>query len=280
MNKIVDLFVLCCIGMMCIGVNKAETEKTIQVVYKVDTLKVTDTLFIDTIKMVDTVKVVNKINKVKVNAVKVKEETIKYTKSNKEWSLFDKNWQYKYDSIRYTNEELILLTNILLKESTSADSINQLIDQYLVVICAIRRLHGKHSLDKRITRIEDIILKCSTFLDGKDNVRYKQFKRKDCHKHNKKDYQVHYKHCESIVLNVLNCNIPAYVPYVPEGTFFYWNSRIDTNIKQKKLLKSNKCVIVASTIKDHHFYTLKEYMSKEEWEYVNKTNKESYFVLK
>lgn len=274
-NKLIDVFCIACILTVCIGLNKAETERTVYTT-KIDTTYVT---VVDTIRLVDTIVTTKKSIIDKKPTIEQKKTIITYNKQPKEWHLFDNTWKYDYTPIKYSEEELTLLTNILMKESTSADSINQKIDQYLVMICAIRRLHGKHALEEGIITVEDIILKCNSFLDGKDNARYKKFKRKDCHKYTKKDYIKHFNQCQEVVLNVLNCNIPNYVPYIPQGTFFYWNSRLDTNKKQKRMLM-NKCKIVASTIKDHHFYAEIKYIDSIEWSHMVSKTKLPYFVLK
>ena len=191
----------------------------------------------------------------------VKEDTSKdvvYEPTHKEWYAFDNTWRYNYEPIEYTEEELALFTNILYRESRSSNNLSKEIDQYLVMICAVRRFHYDRGNKAPIRCPRDIVTKCHSFTIP-DNP------------HKTLDNRHWYK-CQKIVKNVFHCNIPSYIPYIPHGTFAYWNSRIDTNMRQKQSLQTRH-TIVASTVKDHHYFARVEHLLPSEVDYLSAVQK-------
>ena len=181
------------------------------------------------------------------------EDTMSYT--NKEWYLFSQyKLRYNYKPIKYTEKELTLLTNVLYRESRVSDTKNHMIDQYFVVICGIQTITV---LNKHKT-ITELITKGSSFTMPK--AKYKTKFNDD-----------NWVKCREICKNVLECKIPKFVPYLPDGTISYWNDRIDTNVNQKKHLES-KYICVASTVHDTHYYCHIDYIKDHELEYIISNN--------
>jgi hypothetical protein len=174
-----------------------------------------------------------------------------FTLTNKEWYAFSKSkLKYYYQPIKYTEKELNLLTNILYRESRISDTKNHMIDQYLVMICGIQTI----TVMKKHKSINDLIKNGTSFTMPK--AKYKT-----------KFNDANWVKCREICKNVLECKIPSFVPYVPNGTICYWNDNVDTNIKQKKHLES-KYVCVASTIHETHYYCHIDYIEDYELKYL------------
>lgn len=177
---------------------------------------------------------------------------IPYKPDSMEWFAFKGGWQCDYN-VKYDDSAITVLTNILYKESRSFETENKLIDKYLVIMCAIRKTELKYgnNVNKFIAAL----------------------KSGDCNMFGWRDYFYtpksgkNWDNCKEVVLNILNGNIPDYVPYVPHGTINYWNSDIDTNTAQRLMLEK-KYVIFASTVKQHHFFVKESEMRPEEREYL------------
>jgi len=189
----------------------------------------------------------------RIEIVLPEEEMVTYT--NKEWYAFSNSpLKYYYKPIKYTEKELNLFTNILYRESRVSDTKNHIIDQYLVTICGIQTI----TVMKKHKSITEMIKKGSSFTMPK--AKYKT-----------KFNDPNWIKCREICKNVLECKIPSFIPYVPDGTISYWNDNIDTNIRQKKHLES-KYICVASTVHDTHYYCHIDYIKDYELEYIIDNN--------
>jgi hypothetical protein len=225
------------------------------------------------------------------DAILVKKELIKNPErkiiSNKlklhkkEWFPF-KDFKYKLNKQKWSQSNKVLFTNILFRESGgTVTSKHKEIDQYLVAITAMRRYIGKNYTSP-------VIIK-------KYNKNFKRYKSQAV-KITKKYYHVPkfvgaysmaslkkpvfkggtkvinekaWQQCYKVVNDVLEGTIPDFVPYVPHGTYAYLNSRIDTDMDWINSV-TKKWVVVASTVKDHHYYADPEEMTKEEIEHLKK----------
>ena len=189
----------------------------------------------------------------------------KLTRAASEWKLLEKEWfpyrglTYSYKPVDYDSIELLAFTNIIYRESGTSPSKYSLgalndaidVDRYLVGIVALRTIHSNKAPFNKINRIYDV-LKSRQFpydksLEVKTNKEWLE--------------------CLEVAKKVLRGDIPKYVPYIPKGTFCYWNTRIDTNKKQKKYLET-KGVHVASSVKDHHYFAIIDYMEDDEIEMI------------
>jgi hypothetical protein len=193
--------------------------------------------------------------------------TVSDTIHHKEWFPFA-NKKYNYEPIVATEDERNHFANILYRESGNAavfkghgfqigkwgDTIplsSLEVDQYFVALVGIRTIHAtKHPYDK-----------CQTLSDMFYNG---QFTPENSIPHWD---NIHWRQCRKVVDNVLACKIPTHIPYLPQGTFCYWNSRIDTNVKQKRYLETQG-IHVATTIKDHHYFVIVHYADPEEIGYL------------
>jgi hypothetical protein len=195
-----------------------------------------------------------------------------YKKTEKEWSGFTRSiWNYKYGSMKYTERELMALTNVIYRESTSSNTPNKSIDQYLVMITAIRVVQNKKrgkvniadmlSSGGTFTYITERFYTVPTFEIEKSSIPIK--KRKEL-----------WLRCKRVALDVINCSIPEYVPYLPHGTFYYHNSRLDKNIRQRKHIEKTSWCIAAS-VKDHHYYVQIKYSTPAEIKYIVENKIES-----
>lgn len=178
-------------------------------------------------------------------------DTVKYEKLEKEFFAFGYK-PYDYKPVSYTQKELYLLTNILYRESTSSKNVHDEIDQYFVIICAINRLYinNKQRNESHVHTVMDIIYRTKSFTEPK-------------RKFTTSFDNPHWVKCLNITKNVLDAKIPSYIPHIPKGTIAYWNSRIDTNMRQKAHLQQ-RYVCVASTVKDHHYFAVVDWLSDEE----------------
>ena len=200
-------------------------------------------IIIDTITKTDTVKIHSQSQYYDITPFALSSQ--EYQKHSKEWYAFDSTWKYEY-SVNYNEKDLLILTNIIFRESGGIPTLNHEIDQYFVGICAIRVMQHYD-----ISSVRDLVRTKPTFSNTRgfdkrvlqDNPYWLQ--------------------CYQVAKNVLDCKIPNHIPYLPKGTFFYWNSRLDTNMEQKRLIES-KCVSVASTIVDHHYYAMIDVLDVEE----------------
>ena len=198
-------------------------------------------------------KPINKLYSEPTALFELPKNIINYT--NKEWYAFSQyKLRYNYEPIKYTEKELTLLTNVLYRESRVSDTKNHIIDQYFVVICGIQVI----TVLKKYKTITNLITKGSSFTMPK--AKYKTY-------FDNKNWV----NCREICKNVLECKIPDFVPYLPDGTISYWNDKIDTNVKQKKHLES-KYICVASTIHDTHYYCHIDYIKDYELEYITNNN--------
>lgn len=210
---------------------------------KIDTIS--SKKIIEVISSTDSTDCVDSLEYDKVELIRLK----------KEWFAFDNsNFKYNYDTICYSEEDLNLFADILWRESRAYFTIGQRIDQYLVAICGIQTIIGL----KQHKDIHDLIYNGYSFTFPKTNSKRRKSKA--------------WIECRKVCKNVLECNIPAYVPYVPHGTICYWNSRIDTNLKHKKRLEDTyQCV--GSTVWDHHYYCYPKYMTEKERQYLFNNDK-------
>jgi hypothetical protein len=198
------------------------------------------------LSQVDGVRVINKIDTFSNYS------TIKHIPGKSEWYAYDKSlFYYDYKPLKYSEQELNLLTNILYRESgIDSTNIDHEINQYFVVICAIYTINSFNKFNS----ITELINSGTTFtrpLNG----------------HLNKDKVNGWNKCKEICKNVLECKIPSYIPYLPTGTIAYWGSEIDTNEKQKKHLESNY-ICVASTSLNVHYYCHLKYISNVELNYL------------
>lgn len=226
---------------------------------------------VDSTLLVDTFLTAPPVNTFEHNEVieKVKTERKTPVKSRelsvKEWYPYYPVWYYKYDKIEADSNEINEFTNILFTESGSQlkhydYDYNVDIDRYLVAIVAIRTIHSKVKPYDKVKTLKDM------FRNG-------QFKKESSlPKYHLKEWRK----CREVIVDVLNCEIPAEVPYIPHGTFCYWNSRLDTNKKQKAYLENNG-YHVATTGKDHHYFAIKGYINQDELTYL-KRNPCSYAI--
>lgn len=225
------------------------------------------------------------------NAILVKKELIKNPKrkiiSNKlklhkkEWFPF-KDFKYNLDKQNWSKKNRILFTNILFRESGgTVTNIHKEVDQYLVAITAMRRYIGKNytspvvikKYNKKFKRYKSQAIKVTKnyyyvpkFVGAYSMASSKKPVFKGGTKViNEKAWQ----QCYKVVNNVLKGNIPDFVPYVPHGTYAYLNSRIDTDMNWINSV-TKKWVVVASTVKDHHYYANPEEMTKKEIEHLKK----------
>jgi hypothetical protein len=175
-----------------------------------------------------------------------------------------------------------MFTNILYREFKSRYNKHDEIDQYLVAITAIRRYTDKGPMFFR-DKFVGAFRKAST-------SKPKFYK-------NKAMKEKAWKGCYEVVKNVLAGKIPDYIPYIPHGTSAYLNSRLEgENSEYRKKHKINvgwvntcqtEYAIVASTVKDHHYYANPELMTTKEINHlkrnphnpVNTEFKDGYFAL-
>lgn len=186
-----------------------------------------------------------------------------------EWAAFNHQWRYKYEPIVFKDSSYkILLTNILYRESGMLPK-NQReeVDQYLVALCAIRwiQAHPEYLENPYIYRAFYI------FTVPVNDNRVPNFKlNKDGTKASDYVYNLRRKSwlkCRAVVENVLECRIPKHIPYVPHGTYCYWNDDLDTDLVHGKRLEKHYANIV-TTIRNHHYYADPRDMTKEELEYL------------
>lgn len=183
-----------------------------------------------------------------------------------EYKMLEKEWfpfrgvPYDYKPVKYDSTSLIKFVNILYRESGTKPSkytledLNEAmdIDRYLVAITAVRGIQSSVESMKKINSLDDL-LKSKTFFPYK--------------KSSKVIDNEQWRDCYKVAVEVLNCRIPDFVPYIPSGTICYWNSRIDTNKKQKRYLE-NMCIHVGSSVKDHHYFAPDALITAEEKEFL------------
>lgn len=171
---------------------------------------------------------------------------------DKEWFAL-KGFKYDLDTLNWKQEDIILFANILSRESGSTvRSVHQEIDMYLVAIAARYRFLDKgyeHPVVKERTKSRFV---GAYSMEAKTKPKFKK-------PLNEKAWNK----CYEIVSNVLSGNIPDFVPYIPNGTHAYLNSRLDTDQAWINAC-TTKWVVVASTIKDHHYYANPDYFTAEE----------------
>lgn len=179
--------------------------------------------------------------------IKLKEVKIEYKRTlhPKEWFAFhDWSWQdHKYEPIPYTQRQLDVMTDMLTIESNYGDSKPHQIDQYFVVLGGVRAIGWRSDVNS----LQDLIAKSGLWSEKPTYHRGTWYWKKN----------------QEIVKNVLNCTLPAWVPYMPTSASYYWNSRLDTNMKQKERLETT-CVCFASSIRDHHYFAKWEFLTQEE----------------
>lgn len=199
---------------------------------------------------------------------KKNENDLVFTKDSlKEWEAFPRSeWDYNYDIIPYSERELMALTNVIWRESASSSDANRVRDQYMVMLTALRVVQNIKR--KKIT-LTDMLEK------GTFQYVTEKYYTSPCYNWDPKikseatlnEYKEIWLQCKQVALNVINCNIPKYIPYLPTGTFYYHNSRLDKNVAQRKHLeKTSWCI--ASSIKDHFYFMQIEYATPKEITYL------------
>jgi len=195
-----------------------------------------------------------------------------FRKSVEHWTPFE-GFSYDLPGRMWSDSNKILFTNILFRESTGSNGIEEQIDQYLVAITALRRLDGKNynelvvtkaynkskypRYSKRCTRSDDKYYYIEKFVGAFSMESYNK------PTFGKKINRIAWDKCYIVVNNTLEGDIPSYVPYIPMGTYTYLNSRLDTDESWIRTV-TTKYVVVASTIKDHHFYADPSQMNDDE----------------
>lgn len=208
------------------------------------------------------------------------------TLHHKEWFPF-KGFKYELKAHNWSEENKLLFVNILFRESGgTVTNIHQEIDQYLVAICAIRRYKDKNSklvVTKKYSK---------RILYRKGSKTYTKYRKRST-KETKTYFYVPkflgaytmaskkrpvftggtrfinekaWNKCYETVTDVLSGTIPNYVPYIPHGTYAYLNSRLDVDRGWIRAC-TIRWGVVASTIKDHHYYCNPEDIL--EWEYAH-----------
>jgi hypothetical protein len=184
------------------------------------------------------------------------------------------NKKYDFPTVNWPDSVKILFTNILFRESTSYTSQKLKIDQYLVAIAAMRKF-----FDKKLTNV----------------IQYKHYKLEKCSERQRKhaidSNETHYivpkfmgtftmdsyekpilkskldidawAHCYTLVGNVMEGNIPEWVPYIPHGTFAYLNIPISTDTWWIDRVQT-KYIRVAHSYKQHTYFADPKYMTDEE----------------
>jgi hypothetical protein len=184
---------------------------------------------------------------------------IHYEKGPNEWYAFEESdFKYDYKPIPYTEEELNVYTNIIYRETGMGLTTNAEVDKYFVAIVGIMRILCENDRYKTIT---DMVSRSNSFT-------YPTYGNKS--PFDSISRPLEYKCwmlCRDVAQNVLNGTIPSYVPYLPYGTFCYWNDKNDTNMKQKYYLET-RGMCVATTCWGHSFYVIKGYERKEEIQYL------------
>ena len=153
-----------------------------------------DTIHVDTNSLKET----TCIDSIVVDSsVSVRDSLPTYEPLKKEFFAFGYK-PYDYTPVKYTERELVLLTNVLYRESTSSKTVNEEIDQYLVVICAINRLYVNNNQpnESHVHTIMDIIYRTKSFTEPK-----RKFTTSFDNKHWVK--------CYNITKNVLDAKIPS-----------------------------------------------------------------------
>lgn len=218
---------------------------------------IASTLKLDTINVIDSISdLSNKPRKVlyhyKHDALNspVKHVTHRnHTDSEQQWFAFDSTWQYNHKKIAFTERELNMFTNILCRESRSCKTREQEIDCYFVAIVMLRKTQTINCTTA------SCMLKAGGFSYTQamyDRTAYNE---------------PSWVKCREILKNVFSCRIPSYVPYLPHGTFYYWNSRLDRAWPWRKRLEQ-RCINVASTVKDHHYFVQPDAMANDEKAYL------------
>lgn len=202
-----------------------------------------------------------------------KEEKVDITYTQDEWFPF-LGFKYDLDSLNWSERDKILFTNILFRESGSTViSRNHEIDQYFVAISAIRRYTDRKcgvaplvKYSKKFVRFKNQAAKIThdayyvyRFVGAFSMASYN----KPTFKRNVKANQEAWEQCYKVVTNVLNGTIPNFVPYIPHGTFAYLKKEIDTDYNWINAV-TKKWVLVATTIKDHHYYADPDCMTDQE----------------
>lgn len=236
--------------------------KPLTTIYKIDSTDVSaqqdGVLIFNQIDTINCNKDYTTITKVNNECVKAK-PAYNFNQDSTEYFAFPRDsFDYTYTPIKYTDYELLLFTNILYRESRDHSTLHTQIDQYFVCIAGIQRILCE---PHKYPTVEDMVFRSGSF-SYPLHVLTMRF---DSTTH-PRQYKV-WMNCQKVVKNVLERNIPKYVPYLPKGTFCYWNSRIDTNLKQKHYLET-RAYSVASTIWNHHYYVIDYYCDEKEKEYL------------
>lgn len=174
-----------------------------------------------------------------------------YVLEPNEWyPYYNSGFIFSYNPVKYTEKELNLFTNILYRESGMSYNLNQQVDQYYVAICGIQAIiaMGKYET------ITELIKHGSSFTYPQNGF-------------TSYPNDTLWTKCKVVCKNVLERNIPSFVPYIPMGTIAYWNDKIDTNVKQKNHLK-DKYIKVATTIWGTDYYCHKDYISEKDLNYL------------
>ena len=198
-------------------------------------------------------------NEIKDCNIHEEESPIHYEKGPNEWYAFEgSDFKYDYKPIPYTEEELNVYTNIIYRETGMGLTMNAEVDKYFVGIVGIMRTLFENDRYKTIT---DMISKSNSFTypAGGNRNPFDSTSRP-------LEYET-WMFCNKVVKNVLDATIPSYVPYLPYGTFCYWNDKNDTNMKQRYYLET-RGMCVATTCWGHSYYVIKGYERKEEIQYL------------
>jgi hypothetical protein len=271
MIKLFDFIVvlLMCGIMISFGsieINNNKNEIITELKYSTDSVNTFDIdsmLFIDTIKIVTIDNKKNNYTYCDVNDIKGNHEKNDNMLTKQYYAFANSPFEYDYEPIPYTEEELNLFANVLHAESRDKSTLEREIDMYFVAICGIMRILCENHSYKTVT---DMVLYSNSFpykVKGGTKPLFDSIQ-------NPKAYKI-WADCREVAKNVLERNIPCYVPYLPYGTFCYWNDRIDTNMKQARYLE-NRGICIATTVWEHHYYIIEGYHKQEELDYLVKNN--------
>jgi hypothetical protein len=249
MTKILDLIVFATMFFGIAGLSQSKSDK---LTFNVEVI---DSCIVNPIDSI-CISVVDTVNE---TITQVCKDTIEYKREPKEWYAFEgSKFKYNYKPIPYTEKELNLFTNVLYRESGMGFTVNQEVNKYFVAIVGVMRIICENDKFKTIS---DMIKYSNSFTYPEYGTRmpYDSIKRPN-------EYKA-WMHCKNVVKNVLEANIPSYVPYIPYGTFCYWSDEIDTNMQQKRYLEE-RGICIATSVWNSHYYLIEKYAKPEELQYL------------